>query len=177
MDKSVFKQMQVLLAVTGAVGLILLGTSEGWAQQKTGKMQQQLVGSWTAVSSIVTLPDGKKIQTFGPSPQGMLIFEASGRYSLQICSSGRAKFASNSRDKGTPEANQAAVKGCNPDWGKYTVDEKDRAIVFNIEHGMFPKWEGTQQKRSFTITGDELKYVVPTASVGGTAELVWRRAK
>jgi hypothetical protein len=42
---------------------------------------------------------------------------------------------------------------------------------------LFPNWEGTEQKRPFTIKGDVLKYVVPTASTGGTAELVWKRAK
>ena len=167
-------RLSTLTAATASLLLLALAfpASDAAAQSAKG-----LVGSWTAVSSVVTLPDGKKIQTFGPNPQGMLIFDASGRYALQICSPNRPKFASNNRDKGTPEENQAAVKGCNPHWGKYTVDEKDRAIVFNIEHGMFPNWEGTQQKRPFTITGDELKYVVPTASVGGTAELVWKRVK
>lgn len=177
MDKPVFKPVQVLLALTGAMGLMLLGTSEGWAQQKAGTMQQQLVGLWTAVFVFVSSPDGKKNQAFGSNPVGLLIFDAGGRYSMQICSSGRAKFTTNIRDKGTPEENQAAVKGCNPHWGKYTVDEEDHAIVFDIEHGMFPNWEGTRQKRSATITGDELRYVVPTASIGGTAEVVWRRAK
>jgi hypothetical protein len=49
--------------------------------------------------------------------------------------------------------------------------------VFKIEHAMFPNWEGTEQKRKFSISGDELTYHVPTASAGGTSELVWRRAK
>ena len=77
--------------------------------------------------------------------------------------------------QGTPEENKAAVHGCNPHWGRYAVTE-DGAILFKIEHAMFANWEGTEQKRLYTIKGDELTYKVPTASAGGTAQLVWKRA-
>jgi Lipocalin-like domain len=43
---------------------------------------------------------------------------------------------------------------------------------------MFPNWIGTNQKRSFTISDDELKWTTPTVSLGsGTALDVWKRAK
>ena len=119
----------------------------------------------------------KKSSHSGPTRRGMLSFDSSGRYSLQICRPGRAKFASNNRVKGTAEENQATVSGCNPHWGKYSVDEKDHAIIFQIEYAMFPNWEGIQQKRSYTITGNDLKYVTPAESGGGIPEVVWRRAK
>jgi Lipocalin-like domain len=93
-----------------------------------------------------------------------------------ICSAERPKFASNNRLQGTPEENKAAVHGCNPHWGRYAVTE-DGAILFKIAHAMFANWEGTEQKRLYTIKGDELTYKVPTASGGGTAQLVWKRAK
>ena len=69
------------------------------------------------------------------------------------------------------------MQGCNPHWGRYSVNDEDRAIVFKIEHAMYPNWEGIEQKRRFTIAGDQLKYTVPAASGGGTAEVVWQRAK
>jgi hypothetical protein len=59
--------------------------------------------------------------------------------------------------------------------GRYTIS--DGAILFKIEHAMYANWEGTEQKRTFSISGDELKYHVPTASAGGTAEVVWKRVK
>ena len=164
------------IAMAVFLGAIPLGVSQGWAQG-AGASAKQLVGTWELLSQSGTLPDGKKVQTFGPDPKGLLVFDAHGRYSIQICRSGRAKFASNSREKGTAEENQATVSGCNPHWGKYSVDEKDRAIVFHIEHAMYPNWEGIQQKRSFTLTGDQLKYFVSAASAGGSAEVVWKRVK
>jgi hypothetical protein len=37
---------------------------------------------------------------------------------------------------------------------------------------------GTDQKRLVTsLTGGELKFINPAPSVGGTLELVWKRAK
>jgi hypothetical protein len=160
-----------LVATIGIVSSAMLSSSAVWAQQDPAK---QLVGTWTLVSATATLPDGKKYEPFGANGQGMLVFDSSGRYSLQICRPDRPKFASGSREKGTPEENQATVHGCNPHWGRYSVSGD--AIVFHIEHAMYPNWQGIQQKRTFTIQGDQLKYSVPAASGGGTAEVVWKRA-
>jgi hypothetical protein len=176
MNASIRNAAGVLSVVSIAIGVTLSGVSDGWAQS-AGASAKSLVGTWTLVSQTTTTPDGKKIEAFGSNPQGVLIFDTPGRYSLQICRTGRAKFASGSRDKGTAEENQATVQGCNPHWGTYSVDEKAGAILFNVQHAMYPNWEGIQQKRTFTITGDQLKYVVPAASTGGTSDLVWKRLK
>jgi hypothetical protein len=77
---------------------------------------------------------------------------------------------------GTAEENKATVQGANPHWGTYSVNGTDKTIDFKIEHAFFPNWEGTEQKRPFTLIGDQLRYTA-TASTGGMAELVWRRAK
>src|SRR5262245_19872272 len=158
----------------GATAVLVAGfaVSMGSAFAQSAK---ELHGSWTVVSNVTTGSDGKKSEPFGSDPQGLLIFDSAGHYSLQICSAKRAKFATNNRVQGTPEENKAAVADCNPHWGRYTVG--DGAIVFKIEHAMYPNWEGTEQKRKFWISGDELKYQVPAASTGGTSEVVWKRAK
>ena len=169
--------MKGIVSLVMSFALMLLGASQGWAQQKAGASSNPIVGAWVAVSNDITMPDGKKVQPFGPQPAGMLIFDSGGRYSLQLCRPGGTKFASGNRMTGTADENKAMVQACNPHWGKYSIDDKNKVIVFQIEHAAFPNWNGTQQKRSFTISGDELKYVVPSASAGGTAEVVWKRAK
>jgi len=169
------KAVKALPVVTSIAVVMSLGISVCWAQQKTGDSAKQIIGTWTMVSNNITHPDGKKTQPFGPNPVGMIIFDSGGHYSLQLCRPSRAKFASNNREKGTPEENQATVSGCNPHWGKYSVE--GNAIVFKIEHAMFPNWEGIEQKRNFTIVGNELKYTVPAASAGGVGEVVWRRGQ
>ena len=162
---------RTLLSLTAAA--VLIASSEAVIAQ-SGK---DVVGVWTLVSNDTTRPDGSRVQPFGPKPQGLLIFDAGGRYSLQICNSERTKFKSNNRLQGTPEEYKEVVHSCNPHWGRYEVSDSDRAIVFNIEGAPFANWQGLKQKRSYAISGDQLKYTVPASSDGGVAEVVWRREK
>ena len=43
--------------------------------------------------------------------------------------------------------------------------------------GLSPTRTSLSQKRAFTVSGEELKYHVPAASAGGTADVVWKRVK
>src|ERR1044071_7599438 len=82
----------------------LLGSALATAPESAfGQSAADLMGTWTVVSNETVQPDGKRTQTFGPNPQGILMFDAGGRYALQLCSSERPKFASNNRLQGTPE--------------------------------------------------------------------------
>jgi hypothetical protein len=83
----------------------------------------------------------------------------------------------NNRTTATPEENKAIVQGSNTHFGTLSVNAADKTITFKIETSTFPNWDGTEQKRPFTVTGDELTYTVPAASGGGTATVVWKRAK
>jgi hypothetical protein len=52
---------------------------------------------------------------------------------------------------------------------------EDGHLVFHIEGASFPNWEGTVQRRSFELHGDELRYRVPARPDGGIPISVWRR--
>jgi len=113
---------------------------------------------------------------YGPNPQGLASFNSNGRYILLISRSGQPKFASNNRMEGTPEEYKAVVQGMNAHFGRYTVNEADKTITFHIETSTFPNWNGAEQKRPFTLTGDEFKWTTAGSS-GGMAEVVLKRAK
>ncbi|MCE9666673.1 lipocalin-like domain-containing protein [Myxococcus stipitatus] len=157
---------------------VLLIPREADAREKS--LAAQLVGTWTLVLVDNVLPDGKRVQLYGAEPQGLLMFDGQGRYSLHILRASRPRFASSDKSQGTPEENQATVRGTNSHFGRYSVNEKERTLTFHIDHASFPNWEGTQQRRSFTLTGDALQYTVPAPTTGGTGtvgEVKWRRAK
>jgi hypothetical protein len=164
--------LQRLNAISLALVFSLLAVSLAHAQSA-----KDLIGAWTIVSVDNIQPDGSRRQNFGANPVGLLIFDSEGRYSVQLCRANRTRFASGNRLQGTAEENKDAVHGCNPHWGRYSVNESDRTITFNIEHALFTNWEGAVQKRPFTVTGNQLKWTVPGATTGGTAETVWERAK
>lgn len=143
-------------------------------QQNT--LKEQLVGTWTYVSVDIVRPDGSRTPLFGPDPSGLASFDSNGRYSLLTARKGQPKFASNNRMEGTAEENKAVVQGSIAHFGRYTVNETDKTITFHIETSTFPNWNGIEQRRPFTLTGDELKWTT-AASSGGTAEVVLKRAK
>ena len=170
------KRRSVLSAF--AIAVFGLGVMTGGAVSQQKSLKEQLVGSWSFTSATTTHPDGRKVETFGPNPGGLLIFDSNGRYASLVVRQGVPKFASNSREGGTAEENKAAVQGSIAHVGRYTVNEADRTVTFHIEYSSFPNWNGTEQKRPITVAGDDMKYTVLTPSAGsGTAEVTFKRAK
>lgn len=167
------------LTLTTIMALLFLGialpSGDAIGQQKT--LKEQLVGTWTYVSVDIVRPDGSRVPLYGPNPQGVASFDSNGHYLLLTARAGLPKFASNDRMEGTPEENKAVVQGSISHFGRYTVNEADKTITFHIETSTFPNWNGTDQKRPFTLTGDELKWTTPASSGGGSAEVVLKRAK
>jgi hypothetical protein len=149
-----------LSAIT-ALGLAL-SSSSALAQSA-----KDIVGTWTIASA----------EAFGPTPKGLLMFDANGRYSLMLMRPDLPKYSSNSRAQGTSEEYKAIGGGSISYFGTYSVSGSD--LILRVEYSSFPNWNGTEQKRTnLTVTGDELKYTNTAPSVGGpAAPLVWRRAK
>jgi len=169
------RRKALALSATLLVLALAVSTSKATAQRTA---QEQLVGTWTLVLVDNVLPDGSRVQLYGPNPQGLLMFDAGGRYSMQILREGRPKFAANDKSKGTPEEYKAAVQGSNSHFGTYTVNETDHTVTFHIEHASFPNWEGTERRSPFTLTANEFKYTVPNPTTGGanvTGEVAWKR--
>jgi hypothetical protein len=169
------RNMLSISAIT-ALGLALM-PGNAVSQQKS--LKDQLVGAWTLVSTKYKFPDGTTVDTFGPNPRGTMILDASGRMALINMRTSLPKFAANDRTKGTPEENKAIVEGSFVVFGTYTVNESDHTLITHVEGSTFPNFDGADQKRSFTLAGDELRYTNPVASIGQgvIVEAVWKRAK
>lgn len=156
----------------------LVNLSLTYAQKSTKALNEQLIGTWELVSVDNIYPDSSRVHPYGKNPQGMLIFGVNGNYAIQILKADRPKIISGDKNNCTPEENVMMVQGSNSHFGKYSVDEADQTITFKIVHASFPNWEGTIQKRSYTYTGNEIKYVVTHTTQGGQsviAEVAWRR--
>jgi hypothetical protein len=157
------RRSMINLSVFAALGLAL---SAGSAAAQSAK---DLVGSWTVVS----------VDAYGPNPKGSLIFEANGRFSLQLMRADLPKYTSNNRTQGTPAEYKATAEGSISYFGTYAVSGTD--LMLHVEGSTFPNWTGTDQKRvNLSVTGDELKYTNPTPSggpAGAAIPLVWKRVK
>src|SRR6516165_8554938 len=146
------------------------------ADTSSAQTAKDIVGTWTLVSNEADR-GGRKVEPFGSNAKGILVLDANGHYVMAMARPGLPKFASNNSMRGTAEENAAVVQGSNTHFGTYSVDQSGKTIHFRIETSTFANWNGTEQKRPFSLSGDQLKYTIATASGGGTAEVVWKRVK
>lgn len=177
MNRSMMRVAKVVLLVFALIGGMLSANSDLWAQQKSSALAQQIQGSWILVSIYNVEKDGKKVDMYGQNPRGSMTLSPDGRFSIIIMRANLPKFASNNRIKGSADENQAIVQGSSALFGRYSVaSEKDKIVNLHIEGSTFPNWDGEVQKRIMTVIRDELTVTIPTAMVGGSSYVIWKRA-
>jgi hypothetical protein len=92
------------------------------------------------------------------------MFDRSGNVMQFLSKPGTPKFAVSNRLKGTDAENRAVVQSMISGFGNYTVDGD--TITISWVASSYPNRVGTQEKRSYKITGDNM---VATQSCG----IVW----
>jgi hypothetical protein len=153
-----------------------LSTSGSLAQQKS--LKEQLVGTWTLVSSDQVMPDGRKLKQFGSDPNGINVFDANGRFFLMIASADNSKIASKDPSQKNPEDAGGLLVESIAYYGTYTVNEAEKVAILHLDASTFPNQIGTDQKRSIiSLTADELKYSYPAAMPGVQVHQGWKRAE
>jgi hypothetical protein len=156
-----------------AVGL---SSSASLAQQMS--LKEQLVGTWTLVSSDQVRSDGSTLKQFGANPKGINVFDANDRFFLMIASADNAKIVSYDPSKTNSEEIDSLIVEPMAYYGTYTVNEAERVAILHLEASTFPNQVGTDQKRIITsLTVDDLKYRIPGATSGIQVHQVWKRAE
>src|SRR6202047_4092739 len=103
------------LAMTTTALLCLavgLSASDSLAQQKPlqKSLKEQLVGTWTLVSSDQVRPDGSKLKQFGANPKGINVFDANGRFFVMVARADNIQIASNGRSQTNSEEDGLIVE-------------------------------------------------------------------
>lgn len=137
-------------------------------------LTEQMVGTWRMVSSY-NEQNGVKTDTFGDQPLGLTMIDRAGNYIVVQSRSGLPKFAANNRQKGTDAENRAVVQGFVAGFGSYKVDGDTVTISWTASS--YPNRVGTQETRTFKITGDNLVTTNPTGSSGGVTVSTFARVK
>ncbi len=157
------------------LGLAALPTPAA-AQQNS--LKDQLMGTWRPVSIQSERSDGTRRDNFGPHPSGILIFDRTGHFALQVVNPDLPKHTSADRFRMTPEEYATIVKGGIAYSGTYSVDEAKRTFTIVLERSMFELWH--DRTLAFEIKGDELSYSLPPLEMAGvkvTNHLVWKRVE
>ena len=172
----VHEQGQCTMNKIIAFSTVALGIGLAWPDPAIAQTAKDLVGTWTNVANVNIRQDGTRVNVFGPNGKGLAIFDSNGRFAIVNVNPDTPKFAASNRAQGTPTENKAAMEGGIALFGTYTVGP-DKGITMKVEGSTYPNWTGTEQKRTVvSFTGDELKWTLP-ASIGGTAEVTWKRIK
>jgi Lipocalin-like domain len=172
MNRRATLAMTTTALVCLAVGL---SASDSLAQQKS--LKDQLVGTWTLVSSDQVRPDGSKLKQFGTNPKGINVFDANGLFFVMVASADNSQVASNGRSQTNSEEGGLIVESIAY-YGTYTVNEEVTVISLHLDASTFPNQVGTDQKRTITsLTADELKYSSPGSISGVQIHQVWKRAQ
>jgi Lipocalin-like domain len=132
----------------------------------------QLVGAWRLVSFEERAPDGEIIHPYGERPIGILMYDASGRMSVQVMRSDRAQLSSEILSEVAPGELRNALEGFTAFFGKYEIDEETRTIVHHVEGHVLPTSVGKSLKRRFELSGDRL-ILMPAEN----RRVVWERVK
>jgi hypothetical protein len=137
-----------------------------------------LGGTWVMVAAYEIQSDGRRTMTYGGHPDGLMIVDRAGRYSIQIFRPDRAPFKGGTKTGAEPQELREAVIGSSTHFGTVSIDRRAHQLVFHVAAASFPNWNGATQLREYGYSRGVLTYRVPAAASGnGTvAYSVWRKA-
>lgn len=166
-------RLQLKGSVSIVAALLMIAASTSAIEPQPLSLQ----GTWIMASAYEILADGTRTTNFGEHPNGLMMVDKAGRYSIQIFRPNRPKFASGDKTRGTSEEYREALLGASTHTGRVVVDAVNGKLIFKIEASVYPNWEGTEQVREFTFKDDTLTYSLPASASGnGTvAYSIWRR--
>ncbi|MCX6590863.1 MAG: lipocalin-like domain-containing protein [Acidobacteria bacterium] len=147
----------------------------GMAMTEAADVRRQLIGVWELVSYETKTPDGKVLLPIGEAPVGRITYDKEGRMSAQLMRRGVAKFASNNTQQATPAEIAGIWDTYRGYFGRYTVDEKKKAVIHHVDGAWFPNYVGSDQVRYYRFEADRL--ILEADLPTGRSTIVWRRAK
>ena len=138
---------------------------------------QRIVGTWQLMTRTVSRPDGSAIvdPVLGQKPIGQLVYDATGRMSLQMMRVDR-KAAITTPANPQDQTSQRVMLGYDSYFGRYTVDENAGTVTHHVEGSLFPEDVGDDWVRPFTLKGDTLTLRL-TGDDGLTRTLIFQRRR
>lgn len=165
--------------MTGMIALSLLAAAVTNAALPAGNGESplSLSGTWRMEAAYERRADGSITRNYGLHPQGLMMVDAAGHYTIQIFREDRRPFRSDDKTQGDPAEYRDAALGSSTHFGSVRLDAAHRQLVFSIEAASFPNWNGKTQVRTFTYRDGLLTYAVPASASGNgsVAYSVWRR--
>src|SRR5579875_3603671 len=126
-------------------------------------IKQELFGAWRLVSWKQVGNDGVRRYPLGPDAVGQLMYTPDDRVSAQLVRVGQPRFASDDWQAATGEEMKAAWPAYFGYFGRFSIDDDQRAVVHHVEGSWFPNLVGTDQIRHYRMDRDRLILDAETA--------------
>jgi hypothetical protein len=166
-----------ILSIT-AMTVLGLALVPGSAVSQQKSLKDQLVGTWILVSTQTWAASGNKRFPYGLDPKGIFILDANGRYAAVHGRPDRAKLKSPTRLETSKEELGAVVMEFAANYGTWSVNEADKALIRRFDGALIPNNEGNEVKAHITLAGNELRLVGELNAVTGERiDSVYQRAK
>lgn len=141
-------------------------------------LRDKLLGYWKLQSWEIRRADGRVTYPLGQSPRGLLIYGENDLMAAQLGDPDRPGFNINDRALGTPEELKAAFEGYTAYFGRYEVDEAQKAVIHYPDMALFPNYIGSEQVRYVQLEGNHLFLSTNPISFQGHEQvyvLVWEK--
>lgn len=136
-----------------------------------------IVGTWILTAADKLLPDGSRVEDYGPKPHGLAIFTADGYYSIQIYRAQRLPFASGDKFEGSLEEYKDVALGMSTGFGRYRVDQIKHVITFHRDRSSVPNFDDKTVVDPYELNGDVLTWKVAARKDGSIPITVVQKAK
>jgi hypothetical protein len=143
-----------------------------------GAQQANVAGTWKLISYETVTPAGVRTFPLGEDAVGLLIYQSSGRMSVQFMRRDRPRFKSGDAWRGTLEEEKAAFEGFFSYAGRYTVDHDRGVVTHHIEISSAPNYVGTDVERTFSLSENRVTLRTPQRQLAGQTSssiLIWER--
>lgn len=113
----------------------------------------RFIGAWRLVSFEEETIDGEIVYPYGENPIGSLIYDSSGRMSVQIMRRDREPFSSTEWETTPSEEIKEAVEGFTAFFGSFEVDAANNTVIHRVEGHVLPGSVGKVLRREFEFAG------------------------
>lgn len=131
---------------------------------------ERFIGAWRLVAFEDARPDGQVVYPYGQDAAGLLIYDSSGRMSVQIMRRDRPSLSSADWQGVPAEEIKKAIEGFTAFFGSYEVDEANGSVIHSVEGHVLPESVGKVLRREFTFSGDVL-----TLKPSPNRRVIWER--
>ena len=151
---------------------LALGAVSAAADVAAADPKSPFAGAWTLVKIERSDADGKLLAPPIEDRIGYIIYDPAGYMGVTIMQPDRQPYTGNQQ---TPEEALASYSTYTSYFGTFTVNEAEGFLTHHLEGSLNTRGTGSDYKRSYTFSGNQLTLQPPPDENGNKTQLTWEK--